>query len=150
MAVDITKIFRNHIDLLDEETKSLIQRHKSPFEFPGLKFITDVEQSKEICQLKEPSIIIAGSGMCTGGRIKYHLISDIPRVESTILFVGYQAEGTLGRLIVDGMKEVRILGQNYPVKAKIAQLNGFSSHADKDQLLWWLSSFENVLRYILF
>ncbi|MDD5288315.1 MAG: MBL fold metallo-hydrolase [Dehalococcoidales bacterium] len=147
MAVDITKIFRRHIDLFDEEAKSLIRQRKSPFEFPGLKFITDVEQSKEIAQLKEPAIIIAGSGMCNGGRIKYHLIPNITRAESTILFVGYQAIGTLGRQIIDGSQDVRILGKTYPVKARIAQLNGFSSHADKDQLLWWLSSLTHPPRH---
>jgi metallo-beta-lactamase family protein len=147
MAVDITKIFRRHIDLFDEETKLLIRQKKSPFEFPGLKFITEAEQSKEIDQLKEPAIIIAGSGMCNGGRIKYHLIPNITRAESTILFVGYQAIGTLGRQIIDGSQDVRILGKTYPVKARIAQLNGFSSHADKDQLLWWLSSLTHPPRH---
>jgi metallo-beta-lactamase family protein len=78
--------------------------------------------------------------MCTGGRIKHHLVTNISRKESTILFVGYQAVGTLGREIVDGAKEVRILGQNYPVKARVVHINGFSAHADKDGLLNWLSS----------
>jgi len=78
--------------------------------------------------------------MCTGGRIKHHLVTNISRKESTILFVGYQAAGTLGRVIVDGAKKVRILGQHYPVKAKIVQINGFSAHADRDGLLNWLSS----------
>jgi metallo-beta-lactamase family protein len=98
--------------------------------------------------LKEPSIILAGSGMCNGGRIKYHLISNITRPESTILFVGYQAVDTLGRQITDGAREVRILGQNYPVKAKIVKLNGFSSHADKDELLVWISSLKRPPRQV--
>jgi metallo-beta-lactamase family protein len=84
-------------------------------------------------------MIIAGSGMCTGGRIKHHLVTNISRKESTILFVGYQAIGTLGRLIVDGARQVRILGKQYPVRARIAQLHGFSSHADRNELLRWLS-----------
>ena len=148
MAVDITRVFKRHIDLFDEDTKKLFLQEKSPFEFPGLRFMTSVEESKEIDKLKEPAIIIAGAGMCNGGRIKYHLISNITRTENTILFVGYQAVGTLGRLIVDGASEVRILGQNYPVKAKIVKLNGFSSHADKDELLTWISALKRPPRQV--
>jgi metallo-beta-lactamase family protein len=78
--------------------------------------------------------------MCTGGRVKHHLVNNITRPESTILFVGYQAHGTLGRHIVDGANSARILGQYYPVKARIAQVHGFSAHADQNELLKWLSS----------
>jgi metallo-beta-lactamase family protein len=148
MAVDITTVFRNHINLFDDDAKELFRNGNSPFEFPGLTFTSSVEQSKEINRSKEPAIIIAGSGMCTGGRIKYHLISDIGRPESTILFVGYQAIGTLGRQITDGATEVRILGKNYPVKAKIMKLNGFSSHADKDELLAWISALKRPPREV--
>jgi metallo-beta-lactamase family protein len=102
--------------------------------------MTSIEESKSINNIKEPCIIISGAGMCNGGRIKYHLIQNITRTESTILFVGYQAVDTLGRLITDGASEVRILGQQYPVKAKIVKLNGFSSHADKNELLKWISA----------
>ena len=148
MAVDITKIFSRHIDLFDDEMKQLLKQGKSPFSFPGLKCMTSIEDSKAINNLKEPAIIIAGAGMCNGGRIKYHLISNITRPESTILFVGYQAVDTLGRQITDGSSEVRILGQNYPVKAKIVKLNGFSSHADKDELLAWISALKQPPRQI--
>jgi metallo-beta-lactamase family protein len=148
MAVNVTEVFKRHVDLFDEDAKKLFLKGKSPFEFPGLRFTTSFEQSKDIDQIKEPAIIIAGSGMCTGGRIKYHLISNLPRAESTILFVGYQAVGTLGRQIVDGASEVRVLGQNYPVKAKIVKLNGFSSHADKDELLAWLSALKRPPRQV--
>ncbi len=86
--------------------------------------------------------------MCTGGRIKHHLITNITKPESTILFVGYQAVGTLGRQIVDGAREVRILGQDYPVRARIIQLSGFSAHADRDQLLKWLSGLRRQPRLI--
>lgn len=148
MAIAITKVFRNHVDLYDKETRALLQQGNNPFEFPGLRLMSSVEESKSISAAKEPAIVIAGSGMCTGGRIKYHLISNITRAESTILFVGYQAFGTLGRLIVDGSDEVRILGQSYPVKARVEQLSGFSSHADKDELLEWLNTIENTPRQI--
>jgi len=140
MAVDITKIFGHYTDLFDDDMKALLKSGKSPFSFPGLKCMTSIEDSKSINNIKEPSVIISGAGMCNGGRIKYHLIQNITRPESTILFVGYQAVDTLGRQISDGAAEVRILGQNYPVKAKIVKLNGFSSHADKNELLAWIST----------
>jgi len=92
--------------------------------------------------MKTPAIIMAGSGMCTGGRIKQHLVNNINRRESTILFVGYQAKGTLGRQILEGQSPVRIYGQNYPVKANIEQIQGFSAHADHKQLIKWLSYFD--------
>jgi metallo-beta-lactamase family protein len=93
-------------------------------------------------------MIIAGSGMCTGGRIKHHLANNISRKESTIMFVGYQATGTLGRQIVDGAKTVRILGQKYKVKARVVQINGFSAHADKNELLAWLEKFKTPPRRV--
>jgi metallo-beta-lactamase family protein len=92
------------------------------------------------------SNLVCGSRLCAGGRIKHHLVSNISRSDSTILFVGYQAQGTLGKHIVDGATEVRILGQYYPVKAKIVQINGFSAHADKAQLLKWLLGFKKPPR----
>jgi len=148
MAVDITEIFCRHIDLFDNEMKRLLTQGKSPFSFSGLKCMTSIDDSKAINNLKEPTIIISGSGMCTGGRIKYHLISNITRPESTILFVGYQAVDTLGRQITDGASDVRILGQNYPVNAKVVKLNGFSSHADKDELLAWISALKRPPRQV--
>jgi metallo-beta-lactamase family protein len=93
-------------------------------------------------------MIIAGSGMCTGGRIKHHLVNNIARPESTILFVGYQAKGTLGRRILDGEPEVRILGQTYPVKANVVRAHGFSSHADRKEILDWLRNIKNRPRKI--
>jgi len=137
LAIDITTVFKQHFGLFDREMQELIRRNESPFEFPGLKFVTDTDESMMLDMIDGPSIIIAGSGMATGGRIKYHLIHNISRPENTVLFAGYQAEGTLGRNIVDGMSEVRILGEFYPVKARIVQMDGFSSHADKIQLLRW-------------
>jgi metallo-beta-lactamase family protein len=89
-------------------------------------------------------MIIAGSGMCTGGRIKHHLVANIERKQSTLMFVGYQAVGTLGRIITDGKKSVRIMGQQYKVKANVAQIYGFSAHADRDELLSWLTTLTNT------
>jgi metallo-beta-lactamase family protein len=116
-----------------------VKRHRSPFEFVGLKMAGTSEESKAINDIKGTVMIIAGSGMCTGGRIKHHLVNNISRPENTIMFVGYQAVDTLGRRIVDGDKEVRILGQKRPVNARVARINGFSAHADKEELLEWLT-----------
>jgi metallo-beta-lactamase family protein len=139
MATSITEVFERYPDLLDEDMVELMRQRKSPFDFPGLKMTRTTDESKVINHISGTVIIIAGSGMCTGGRIKHHLVNNISRRESTILFPGYQAMGTLGRQIVDGAKEVRILGQTYLVKARVAQINGFSAHADRDELFRWLS-----------
>lgn len=148
MAVTITGVFEHHAELFDEDMKELLRQRESPFDFPGLKLTRTVDESKSINYIKGSVIIIAGSGMCTGGRIKHHLVNNISREESTILFVGYQAAGTLGRQIVDGAKRIRILGQYYPVKARIVQLNGFSAHADRDGLIRWLSSLRKPPRRV--
>jgi metallo-beta-lactamase family protein len=148
MAVSITEVFKHHPELFDKEMVELMRQKTSPFDFRGLHLVRTTEESKAINRIKGTVIIIAGSGMCTGGRIKHHLVTNISRKESTILFVGYQAAGTLGREIVDGAKKVRILGQHYPVKAKIVQINGFSAHADRDGLLKWLTSLHKPPRRI--
>jgi len=140
MAVSITRVFSRHPELFNQEMAELIHQDRSPFEFPGLKMVQSAEESKAINRILGTVMVIAGSGMCTGGRIKHHLVTNISRPESTILFVGYQAIGTLGREIIDGAQEVRILGQYYPVKARIAQLHGLSSHADRNELFRWLSA----------
>jgi metallo-beta-lactamase family protein len=138
MAVDITHVFEQYKRYLDKEARSLFERGESPFSFPGLRLVHSVAQSKAINSIRGSCLIMAGSGMCTGGRIKHHLVQNIHRKESMILFVGYQAKGTLGRLILDGTPEVRIHGKMYPVKAKIQQIQGFSAHADRDELLKWI------------
>jgi metallo-beta-lactamase family protein len=125
MAINVTEVFKAHPEAYDQDMTRLLESNKSPFEFPGLRMTKTVEDSKSINHFCGTAIIIAGSGMCTGGRIKHHLVQNISRPESTILFVGYQARGTLGRQIVDGSKEVRILGQYHPVWARVAQMSGF-------------------------
>jgi metallo-beta-lactamase family protein len=148
MAVSITEIFEKHPELFDDEMRSLIESHTSPFRFVDLRLVRTIEESKAINHIKGTIIIIAGSGMCTGGRIKHHLVANITRPDCTILFVGYQAVGTLGRLIVDGAKRVRILGDYYPVKARIVQLQGLSAHADREQLLQWLTSLRRPPKHV--
>jgi metallo-beta-lactamase family protein len=146
MAANITKVFKKHRELFDEEMTELVKNHESPFNFPGLKITATSAESKAINHIKGTIMVIAGSGMCTGGRIKHHLVNNITRPESTIMFVGYQAMGTLGRRIVNGEKEVRILGQEYPVKARVERVHGFSAHADKEELLQWLSGLKKPPR----
>jgi len=148
MAVSLTEVFQHHPELFDKETLELIKKGNSPFSFPGLSMVRTVDESKAINHITGSVMIIAGSGMCTGGRIKYHLVRNITRPESTILFVGYQAVGTLGRQIVDGNKEVRILGQHHKVKARIAQISGFSAHADQGELIRWLSGLKKPPRHL--
>jgi len=146
MAAKITKIFQGHSELFDAEMTELVQENESPFKFPGLTVIQTTAQSKAINHIKGTIMVIAGSGMCTGGRIKHHLVNNITRPESTIMFVGYQAEGTLGRLITEGAKKVRILGEQYPVKAKVVKIAGFSAHADRNELFNWLSKLKKAPR----
>ena len=146
MAAGITKVFKKHSELYDEEMTELMSNHESPFNFPGLKITGSTEESKAIKDIKGTVMVIAGSGMCTGGRIKHHLVNNITGPENTIMFVGYQAVGTLGRRIVNGEEEVRILGQNYPVKARVVKVNGFSAHADKEELYAWLSGLKKPPR----
>ena len=148
MAVAITKIFGRHQELMDKDMNRLIHRHRSPFDFAGLNMVTTVDQSKAINHIKGTIIVIAGSGMCTGGRIKHHLAANISRPDSSILFVGYQASGTLGREIVDGASEVRIFGETYPVEARVVYLHGFSGHADQPQLLDWVSGLTKPPRHV--
>ena len=143
MAIRVTEIFKKHPEMYDEEMTDMLRRHESPFDFPGLNMTVTTAESKAINSASGPIMIIAGSGMCTGGRIKHHLVNNIARPESTLLFVGYQAVGTLGRTILDGPDEVRILGQKFPIKARIARIRGFSAHADRNEILTWLSSIKN-------
>jgi metallo-beta-lactamase family protein len=148
MAVSITDIFEKHPELYDGEMLSVVRQGSSPFDHPGLTMVRTIDQSKAINNITGSAMIIAGSGMCTGGRIKYHLVTNISRPECTILFVGYQAFGTLGRLIVDGARKVRILGKEHPVRARVAQINGFSAHADRDELFRWLSSLKRPPKHV--
>jgi metallo-beta-lactamase family protein len=138
MASSVTQIFEKYPDLLDPDVARAVRAGQAPFEFPGLRFVRTPQESEGIGRAGGSAVIIAGSGMATGGRIKRHLISNIGRPESTVLFVGYQANGTLGRQILDGQKPVRILGAMHPVRARIQRIDAFSAHADRDGLLAWV------------
>ena len=143
MAANATEIFRRHRECFDLEAWQLITSGHSPLQLPGLKMTRAVEESKEINNHGGPAIILSTSGMCTAGRIKFHLRQNIGRPECTILFVGYQAKGTLGRQILDGKPEVRIHGRVHLVKAQVEQVRGFSGHADRAGLFRWLGYFNH-------
>src|SRR6185503_46959 len=137
-AISVTEVFSRHPEAMDAETRGMIESHRSPFDFPGLTLSRRVDDSKKINDHRGPAVIIAGAGMCTGGRIKHHLKQNLPRPESVIVFVGFQGSGTLGRQLVDGAGEVRIFGEMIPVRAAIARLEGFSGHGDRKDLLRWI------------
>ena len=143
MALDVTEVFVRYQDSLDKDVLKLLKKGKEPFGFSGLRMTRTTVELKSINSIRGSTIIMAGSGMCTGGRIKHHLVHNISRPESTVLFVGYQARGTLGRQILDGKSEVRIHGQIYPVRAKIEQIQGFSAHAGQMDLFRWLDAFRS-------
>jgi len=143
MAREVTQAFERHDEFYDEEARRLVASGRSPFRFPGLTIVRTTEQSKAINSARGPVVIMAGSGMVTGGRVKHHVARNIGRPESTILFVGYQARDTLGRQILEGAQEIRILGQTLPVRAKVAKINGFSAHADCHGLSRWLDGFKS-------
>ena len=141
LAISATEVFKENMDLFDKETQELIRRGDNPLEFPGLKFTQTVEESKALNESNESAIIISASGMCEVGRIKHHLKHNIWNPKNTILFVGYQAPGTLGRKIVDGAKTVKIFGEEVAVNARVEYIEGYSGHADQAGLLHFVNSF---------
>ncbi len=141
LAISATQIFKDNMDIFDEETQKIMRRGDNPLEFPGLQFTRTAEESKELNEKNESSIIISASGMCEVGRIKHHLKHNLWNPNSTILFVGYQAPGTLGRKIVDGAKKVKIFGEEIAVNARIEYIEGYSGHADQEWLLNFVYSF---------
>lgn len=138
LAINATKIFLQNPEFFDEETYRIF-KERDPFNFPYLKFTREVEESQKINDIKSGAIIIAGSGMLTGGRILHHLKHNLWREECSLIFVGFQPKGTLGRKIIEGADKVRILGEEIAVRAEIYTINGFSSHADQRELGEWLS-----------
>lgn len=141
LAISATEVFRENMELFDEETQELIRRGDNPLEFPGLEFTQTVEESKDLNESNESCIIISASGMCEVGRIKHHLKHNLWNPKNTILFVGYQAIGTLGRKIVDGAKTVKLFGEEVAVNARIEYIEGYSGHADQQGLLNFIYSF---------
>lgn len=140
LAISATEIFRKNLDCFDEEARNYVENGDNPLEFPGLQFTKSSDESKALNERAGSSIIISASGMCDAGRIKHHLKHNLWRKESTILFVGYQAIGTLGRKLVDGAKSVKIFGEEISVNARIEMIEGFSGHADQIGLMDWIGS----------
>ena len=148
LAGRITEIFKRHATLFDKEMVQRLRQGNSPFSFESLKIVQTAEESKAINLIKSGAIIIAGSGMVTGGRIKHHIVHNITRPECAILFVGYQAEETPGRMLLDGAKEIRLLGRIHQVRASIVKIEGLSAHADREGLLEWLSAIRKPPRRV--
>lgn len=148
LAISATEVFRKNMDLFDDDVKELMEQGDNPLDFPGLKFTRTADESKALNESNEPSIIISASGMCEVGRIKHHLKHNLWNPNSTILFVGYQAPGTLGRSIVEGAKKVKIFGEEIAVNARIEYIEGYSGHADQEWLMNFIYSFFTKPKHI--
>ena len=148
LAISATEIFSRHPQCYDLRMRRRLLKGEDPFNFPQVTFTPTTEESKALNELKGGAIIISASGMADAGRIKHHLKHNLWRPESTILLVGYQAEGTLGRRLVNGEKKVRIFGEEISVQARVEDLHGFSAHADQRELLRWLRKFKKYPRQV--
>jgi metallo-beta-lactamase family protein len=137
LAINVTEIFRKHIEHFDEETRQFLQHGDDPFGFSRLRYVREVAESKALNDLHGPYMIISASGMCEGGRILHHLANNIENPRNTILIVGFMAQNTLGRRLADREQEVKIFGQKYPVKARVKIINAFSAHADYEEIKAW-------------
>jgi metallo-beta-lactamase family protein len=140
LAVNATEVFRLHPEYYDSETQAFMRNHEDVFEFGELTYIRDVEESKALNERREPMVIISASGMCEAGRILHHLRNGITSERNTVLFVGFQAEDTLGRRIQEGRPEVSILGEMFRVRAHVESIDGYSAHADRNELLAYMRS----------
>ena len=148
LAISATEIFKQNTDLFDEDVRQRIESGDNPLEFPGLQFTRTPEESRALNEMNTPSIIISASGMCEVGRIKHHLKHNLWDPKNTILFVGYQAPGTLGAKIVGGEKKVKIFGEEVAVNARIEYIEGYSGHADQEWLLNFIYSFIHKPKHI--
>lgn len=137
MAISATEIFRRHPECYDAEALALFQSGQDPFALPGLHFTRETADSIALNTMAGGAVIMAGSGMCTGGRVRHHLRHNLWRKEASVVFVGYAAAGTLARILIDGAKTVKLFGEEIPVRAQRYTLNGFSGHADSEELLAW-------------
>jgi metallo-beta-lactamase family protein len=152
MAIEVTRVYDRWLDIMDgEDIRELSDAHKASLAdfLPRLQLTADTEQSMAINRIKGGAIIIAGSGMCTGGRIRHHFKQRIWDDRNTVIFAGFQARGTLGRLLVDGMQNVKLFGDEYAVKARIETLGCFSAHAGQSELLAWAANFDKSARLVL-
>lgn len=146
MAIEATAIALDHEEEFDADAIRLVRQGLKPLSPKKLQLVRDPEQSRALNEIKGPGIILSASGMCTGGRIKHHLRERLPHAVNTVCFVGFQAAGTKGRIILDGAREVKLYGQMIPIHATIARIDGFSAHADQRHLLSWMKHFETPPR----
>ena len=137
MAISATEIFRRHPECYDPDERVLFAHGGDPFALPGLRFTRETADSMALNRIRGGAVIMAGSGMCTGGRVRHHLRHNLWREDSSVVFVGYAAAGTLARILIDGARSVRLFGDEIPVRAHLHTINGFSAHADRDELLAW-------------
>jgi metallo-beta-lactamase family protein len=137
LAISATELFKRFPESLNDQTAKLIAEGGDPLALPSLHLTRGTSESKAINSVRSGAIIMAGAGMCTGGRIRHHLKHNLVHDNASIVFVGYQAAGTLGRQIVEGAKEVRVLGEDVSVRARVYTIEGFSAHADQAELLNW-------------
>ena len=148
MATTATEVFRKNAQVFDEETKAYIMRGDNPLDFKNLKFTRTTAESQALNMDRSPKVIISASGMCEAGRIRHHLKHNLWDARSSVVFVGYQAEGTLGKLLVEGTKDITLFGEAVHVNAEIYNLEGFSGHADQNGLFAWISGFRKKPRQI--
>jgi metallo-beta-lactamase family protein len=141
MASKATDIYRQHQEYFDEETRALLARHDDPLDYPGATVTNDANDSKKIKDAPRPYMIVASNGMLTGGRVLHHLNNLIEDPTATLLFVGYQGQGTLGAHLQAGATEARIDGQTRQVRCRVQSISGFSAHADESELLDWIGNF---------
>ena len=152
MAIEVTRVYDRWLELMDgDDIRELSAAHRDSLAdfLPRLQLTADTEASMAINRIKSGAIIIAGSGMCTGGRIRHHFKQRIWDSRNTVIFTGFQAQGTLGRLLVDGMKTVKLFGEEYAVKARMETLGCFSAHAGQSELIAWAAHFKPTPRIAL-
>lgn len=137
MAISATEIYRNHPECYDQEAAALLASGVDPFAVPGLRFTRTTADSRSINDIPQGAVILAGSGMATGGRVRHHLRHNLRRPESSVVFVSYASKGTPARQVIDGARTLRLFGNDIPVRSKVHTINGFSAHADRDELLAW-------------
>ncbi|MDO8574326.1 MAG: MBL fold metallo-hydrolase [bacterium] len=140
LAIKLTKIYKNFTSYFNKETSGIVKSGDDILQFPGLHMTLTTQESKSIAEVKPPKVVIAGSGMSQGGRILYHEKKYLSDPKNTILFIGFQAKGSMGREILDGAKTVKILHEDVPVKARAVMISGYSAHADQPRLVNWLKS----------
>jgi metallo-beta-lactamase family protein len=149
MAVSATEVYRKHPECYDAEAAALIAGGADLFGFPGLRLVRSVDDSMAINRVAGGAVIMAGSGMATGGRVRHHLVNNLPRSDASIVFVGYAARGTPARRIIDGARSIMLFGEEVPVRAQVHTINGFSAHADQGELLRWHARVGGAERTVL-